>query len=89
MYTENQIQIFVILSSIFLGLFVLTTIYLVIKLKLNSILLRQSEEKIKEYSEDLEKMVKERTKQLSKSEESYKQLYKFNEGIVEHSPAGL
>ena len=89
MYTENQIQIFVILSSIFLGLFVLTTIYLVIKLKLNSILLRQSEEKIKEYSEDLEKMVKERTKQLSKSEESYKQLYKFNEGIVEHSPAGI
>ncbi|MDP8315144.1 MAG: histidine kinase dimerization/phosphoacceptor domain -containing protein [Candidatus Celaenobacter antarcticus] len=89
MYTENQIQIFVILSSIFLGLFVLTTIYLIIKLKLNSILLRQSEEKIKEYSEDLEKMVKERTKQLSKSEESYKQLYKFNEGIVEHSPAGI
>jgi len=89
MYTENQIQIFVIISSIFLGLFVLTTIYLIIKLKLNSILLRQSEEKIKEYNEDLEKMVKERTKQLSMSEESYKKLYKFNEGIVENSPAGI
>ncbi len=89
MYTENQIQIFVIISSIFIGLFILTTIYLIIKLKLNSILLRQSEEKIKEYSEDLEKMVEERTKQLSKSEESYKQLYKFNEGIVENSPAGI
>ncbi|MBC8527212.1 MAG: GAF domain-containing protein, partial [Candidatus Cloacimonetes bacterium] len=89
MYTENQIQIFVIISSIFLGLFVLTTIYLIIKLKLNSILLKQSEEKIKEYSEDLEKMVEERTKQLSKSEESYKQLYKLNEGIVENSPAGI
>ncbi len=89
MYTENQIQIFVILSSIFLGLFVLTTIYLIIKLKLNSILLKQSEEKIKEYNEDLEKMVKDRTKQLSQSEESYKQLYKFNEGIVENSPAGI
>ena len=89
MYTENQIQVFVIISSVFIGLFVLTTIYLIIKLKLNSILLRQSEEKIKEYSEDLEKMVEERTKQLSKSEESYKQLYKFNEGIVENSPAGI
>ena len=89
MYTENQIQIFVIISSIFIGLFILTTIYLIIRLTLNSILLRQSEEKIKEYNEDLEKMVKDRTKQLSQSEESYKQLYKFNEGIVENSPAGI
>jgi PAS domain S-box-containing protein len=89
MYTENQIQIFVIISSLFIGLFVLLTIYLIIRLTLNSILLRQSEEKIKEYNEDLEKMVKDRTKQLSQSEKSYKQLYKFNEGIVENSPAGI
>jgi len=89
MYTENQIQIFVIISSIFIGIFILTTFYLIIKLKLNSILLKQSEEKIKEYSEDLEKMVEDRTRQLSQSEESYKQLYKFNEGIVENSPAGI
>ena len=89
MYTENQIQIFVIISSLFIGLFILITIYLIIRLTLNSILLRQSEEKIKEYNEDLEKMVKDRTKQLSQSEKSYKRLYKFNEGIVENSPAGI
>ncbi len=89
MYTENQIQIFVITSSIFLGLFILTTVYLIIKLKLKDNLLRRSEERLKEYSEDLEKMVEERTKQLSESEESYKQLYKLNEGMVENSPAGI
>jgi len=89
MYTENQIQIFVITSSIFLGLFILATVYLIIKLKLKDNLLQRSEERLKEYSEDLEKMVAERTKQLSKSEESYKQLYKLNKGIVENSPAGI
>ncbi|MBC8525746.1 MAG: PAS domain S-box protein [Candidatus Cloacimonetes bacterium] len=52
-------------------------------------MLKKSEEKLREHSENLEKMVAERTKQLAKSEESYKQLYKLNEGIVENSPAGI
>lgn len=89
MYTENQIQIFVIISSIFLGLFILTTVYLIIKLKLNSILLRKSEERLKEYSEDLEKMVEKRTVQLEKSEKSYRHLYELNKGILENSPGGI
>jgi len=89
MYTENQIQIFVLTSSIFIGIFVLTTVFLIVRLKLKDILLKKSERKLKEYSENLEEMVADRTKQLSESEESYKQLYKLNEGIVENSPAGI
>ena len=89
MYTENQIQIFVLISSIFIGFFILTTVFFIVRLKLKDIMLKKSEEKLREYSENLEKMVAERTKQLAKSEESYKQLYKLNEGIVENSPAGI
>jgi len=89
MYTENQIQIFVLISSIFIGIFVLTTVFFIVRLKLKDTLLKKSENKLKEYSENLEEMVADRTKQLSESEESYKQLYKLNEGIVENSPAGI
>ncbi|MCK4338652.1 MAG: PAS domain S-box protein [Candidatus Cloacimonetes bacterium] len=89
MYTENQIQIFVLISFIFIGIFVLTTVFFIVRLKLKDILLKKSERKLKEYSEDLEKRVEERTAQLEKSKKSYKQLYELDKGVLENSPAGI
>jgi len=86
---ENQIQTFVLTSSIVLGIFILITVYLVIKLKLNDILLKKSEEKLKRFNETLQLMVAEKTKELLESEKKFKSLYELNSEILENSPAGI
>lgn len=86
---ENQIQTFVLTSSIVLGLFIVITIYLVVKLKLNDILLKKSEEKLKGFNETLQLMVAEKTQELMESEKKYKSLYELNEEVLENSPAGI
>lgn len=86
---ENQIQTFVLISSVVLGLFILLTVYLVIKLKLNDILLKKSEEKLKNFNETLQYTVAEKTKELLASEKKYKALYELNKEILESSPAGI
>lgn len=74
---ENQIQTFVLTSSIVLGIFILITVYLVIKLKLNDILLKKSEEKLKKFNETLQLMVAEKTKELLESEKKFRSLYEL------------
>jgi len=64
-------------------------VYLIIRLKLNSTLLKKSEEKLRKYSEELEGMVQERTKELAASEKSYRELFELNEKVLEHSPVGI
>ncbi|MFC1898356.1 HD domain-containing phosphohydrolase [Candidatus Cloacimonadota bacterium] len=86
---ENQIQTFVLTSSIVLGIFILITVYLVIKLKLNDILLKKSESKLKEFNETLQLMVAEKTKELIESEKKFRSLYELNKEIIEKSPAGI
>lgn len=86
---ENQIQTFVLISSVFLGLFILITVYLVTKLKINDILLKKSEEKLKDFNETLQYMVSEKTKELQKSEKQFKALYELNREVLENSPAGF
>ncbi|MDO9576481.1 MAG: HD domain-containing phosphohydrolase [Candidatus Cloacimonadales bacterium] len=86
---ENQIQTFVLTSSIVLGIFILITVYLVIKLKINDILLKKSEDKLKKFNETLQLMVAEKTKELLESEKKYKSLYELNKEILEKSPAGI
>lgn len=86
---ENQIQTFVLISSIVLGFFILITIYLVVKLKLNDILLKKSEEKLKNFNETLQLMVAEKTQELLESEKKYKTLYELHEEVLEKSPAGI
>ena len=86
---ENQIQTFVLISSIVLGIFILITIYLVIKLKLNDILLKKSEDKLKKFNETLQLMVADKTKELLESERKFRLLYELNSEILEKSPAGI
>ncbi len=86
---ENQIQTFVLISSLVIGFFILFSIYLVVKLKLNDILLKKSEEKLKNFNETLQLMVAEKTQELLESEKKYKSLYELNEEVLENSPAGI
>ncbi len=86
---ENQIQTFVLISSIFLGLFILIAVYLVIKLKINDILLKKSEDKLKNFNETLQYMISEKTKELQESEKQFKALYELNKEVLENSPAGF
>ncbi|HPR16860.1 MAG TPA: HD domain-containing protein [Candidatus Cloacimonadota bacterium] len=64
-------------------------IYLVVKLKLNDILLKRSEEKLKNFNETLQLMVAEKTQELLESQKKYKSLYELNEEVLENSPAGI
>jgi PAS domain S-box-containing protein len=86
---ENQIQTFVLISSVFLGVFVLITVYLIIKLKLNDILLKKSEEKLKNFNDTLQYMVAEKTEELQKSEKKFRLLYELYQEVLENSPAGI
>ncbi len=86
---ENQIQTFVIITSLFFGTFVLITVYLIVKLKLSQIDLKQSEEKLKRFNETLQDVVAERTKKLRESEKLYKSLYELNKEVLENSPVGI
>lgn len=86
---ENQIQTFVLISSVFLGVFVLITVYLIIKLKLNDILLKKSEEKLKNFNDTLQYMVAEKTEELQKSEKKFRILYELYQEVLENSPAGI
>ncbi len=86
---ENQIQTFVLISSVFLGIFVLITVYLIIKLKLNDILLKKSEEKLKNFNDTLQYMVAEKTEELQKSEKKFRLLFELYQEVLENSPAGI
>lgn len=86
---ENQIQSFVIISSIFLGFFILITIYLIVKLKLNDIELKKSQEKLKNFNETLQEIVTERTRKLRESEREFRNLYELHREVLENSPAGI
>ncbi len=86
---ENQIQTFVLISSIFLGIFILISVYLVVKLKINDILLKRSEDKLKTFNETLQTMVTEKTRELRESEKRFRSLYELNKEILENSPAGM
>ncbi|MEA2097403.1 MAG: HD-GYP domain-containing protein [Candidatus Cloacimonadota bacterium] len=86
---ENQIQAFVLISSIALALFVLIGVYLIIRLKLNDILLKRSEEKLKNFNETLQYMVAEKTEKLQLSEKKFRNLYELNKEVLENSPAGI
>lgn len=86
---ENPIATFVLISSVVLGIFILITIYLVIKLKLNNILVKKSEEKLKNFNDTLQYTVAEKTKELLASEKKFKALYELNNEILESSPAGI
>ncbi|MBC8414961.1 MAG: HD domain-containing protein [Candidatus Cloacimonetes bacterium] len=86
---ENQIQTFVLISSVFLGIFVLITVYLIIKLKLNDILLKKSEEKLQNFNDTLQYMVAEKTEELQKSEKKFRLLFELYQEVLENSPAGI
>ncbi len=86
---ENQIQAFVLISSISLALFILIGVYLIIRLKLNDILLKRSEEKLKNFNETLQYMVAEKTEEVQKSEKKFRNLYELNKEVLENSPAGI
>ena len=86
---ENQIQAFVLISSIALALFVLIGVYLIIRLKLNDILLKRSEGKLKNFNETLQYMVAEKTEELQLSEKKFRNLYELNKEVLENSPAGI
>ncbi len=86
---ENQIQAFVLISSIALALFVLIGVYLIIRLKLNDILLKRSEDKLKNFNETLQYMVAEKTEEVQLSEKRFRNLYELNKEVLENSPAGI
>ncbi|MDA3814492.1 MAG: HD-GYP domain-containing protein [Candidatus Cloacimonetes bacterium] len=86
---ENQIQAFVLISSIALALFILIGVYLIIRLKLNDILLKRSEGKLKNFNETLQYMVAEKTEKLQLSEKNFRNLYELNKEVLENSPAGI
>jgi len=88
-YMENQIQAFVLISSIALALFILIGVHLIIRLKLNDILLKRSEEKLKNFNETLQYMVAEKTEKLQLSEKKFRNLYELNKEVLENSPAGI
>ncbi|MCF7794239.1 MAG: HD-GYP domain-containing protein [Candidatus Cloacimonetes bacterium] len=58
-------------------------------MKLNDILLKKSEEKLKNFNETLQLMVAEKTQELLESEKKYKTLYELHEEVLEKSPAGI
>jgi len=89
MYSENQIEIFVLISSISLAVFILLTVYFIVRLKLKDIELKKSKKQIEKHSNNLENLVEKRTSQLMEKERSYKNLYEINKGILENSPAGI
>ncbi len=86
---ENQTQAFVLISSIALALFILIGVYLIIRLKLNDILLKRSEEKLKNFNETLQYTVAEKTEELQLSETKFRNLYELNKEVLENSPAGI
>ena len=86
---ENQIEIFVIISSAFLGIFTLFAVYMVLKLKLNDMLLHKSEKQLKAMTESLQQLVDSQTEDIRKSEKKYRELYEFNKEVLEHSPAAI
>ena len=89
-YMEYQeIQAFVLISSIVLVSFVFITVYLIVKLKLNDILLKKSEEKLRKFNDSLQTIINEKTVELRKSEKRFKLLYELNEEILDNSPAGI
>ncbi|MBS3740726.1 MAG: hypothetical protein KGY75_05600 [Candidatus Cloacimonetes bacterium] len=61
---ESQILIFVIISGIFLVLFISIAILFLIRLKSKDYLLKESGKKLKKYSKNLELIVAEKTKNL-------------------------
>jgi putative nucleotidyltransferase with HDIG domain/PAS domain S-box-containing protein len=56
---------------------------------MNDILLKNSEEKLKNFNETLQLMVAEKTQELMESEKKYKSLYELHEEVLENSPAGI
>jgi len=86
---EFQVQTFVLISSIFLVVFILLTVYLITILKLNDIKLKKSEEKLRELNFLLADKVKSRTKELNESEKKYRLLYEQHREVLENSPAGI
>ncbi|MCK4956066.1 MAG: HD domain-containing protein [Candidatus Cloacimonetes bacterium] len=86
---ENQIEIFVLISSAFLGIFILLTVYLIIKLKINDILLQKSEKQLQKITDSLQQLVDSQTEDIRKSEKKIRQLYKFNKEVLDHSPAAI
>lgn len=86
---ENQIQTFVIISSIVFAVFLLTALYLFVKLILNSAKLKKSEDELKGYNEGLTEMVKMRTIELEESQQNFQSLYEQHLDILDRSPAGI
>jgi len=86
---ENQIQTFVIISSIVFAVFLLTALYLYVKLILSSAKVKKSEEELKSYNENLTEMVKLRTVELEDSKKKLQCLYDQHHDILERSPAGI
>jgi putative nucleotidyltransferase with HDIG domain/PAS domain S-box-containing protein len=86
---ENSIETFVLISTIVIGIFILITVYLIVKLKINDLLLKKSENQLKHFNETLQIMVAEKTMELVESEKRYKSLYELNQEVLENSPAGI
>jgi putative nucleotidyltransferase with HDIG domain/PAS domain S-box-containing protein len=86
---ENQVYSFVLVSSVIFGVFFLFTIYLVIKLKLNDIKLKNSRVELSTLNENLQSIVKESTDKLIESEMQFRSLYELNKRVLENSPAGI
>ena len=86
---ENQIQTSIIITSVYFSIFILVTVYLIVRLKLKQIELEKSREKEKDFNKTLQKVVTIRTKKLKESEKNYKALYEFNKELLEKSPAGI
>ena len=86
---ENPVETFVIVSSVFLVFFILSTVYLVIKLKLNDQKLKKSEEKLRVLNLALEGKVEKQSQKLFKTESQYEALYELHREVLENSPAGI
>ena len=86
---ENQVETFVIVSSVTLVFFILSTVYLVVKLKLNDKKLKKSEEKLRLLNLALEGKVEAQTQELTKSETQYHTLYELHREVLANSPAGI
>lgn len=67
----------------------LATVYLVVKLKLNDVLLKKSETDLKKLNDSLQDIVTERTEKLRQSERLYRSLYEITQEVLENSPAGI
>jgi len=86
---ETQIQTSVIVTSLFFSIFVLLSVYLIIKLKLKQNELEKAQAKQKDFNRTLQKVVTARTLKLKESENNYKALYEYNKEVLEKSPAGI